>query len=74
MSARLLIIALDRADSRRLGRWSDEGRLPNLAALRKRGLTRHLTVPPGTTDDSLWASFQCGVSTISPSRVPDSSD
>lgn len=61
MSARLLIIALDGADSRRLGRWSDEGRLPNLAALRKRGLTRHLTVPSGTTDDSLWASFQYGV-------------
>ena len=49
---------VDGADSRRLERWSGDGRLPNLATLRDGGLTRNLTAPLGATDDSLWASFQ----------------
>lgn len=58
MTARVLMIALDGADARRLDRWSEDGTLPNLAALRRRGVTRRLAVTPGATDDSLWASFQ----------------
>jgi hypothetical protein len=61
LTARLLIVALDGADSARLRRWSDEGLLPNLAALRRRGVTRHLDNAQGASDDSLWASFQYGV-------------
>lgn len=61
MPARLLMIALDGADSRRLERWSEDGTLPNLAALRRKGRTRRLVGPLVTTDDSLWASFQYGL-------------
>lgn len=61
MPARLLMIALDGADSRHLERWSDDGTLPNLASLRRRGRTRHLAGPLVSTDDSLWASFQYGL-------------
>ena len=58
MSARLLIIALDGADGILLDRWSADGTLPNLAALRARGATKRLSAPAGVTDDALWASFQ----------------
>jgi hypothetical protein len=61
MTARLLMIALDGADAQRLDRWSRDRTLPNLAALRRRSVTRPLVAAPGTTDDSLWASFQYGV-------------
>lgn len=69
MSARLLMIALDGADSERLERWSDDGRLPNLARLRQRGITRSLATPFGASDDSLWASFQYGIDESTHGRV-----
>jgi predicted AlkP superfamily phosphohydrolase/phosphomutase len=58
MSARLLMIALDGADGALLDRWSADGTLPNLAALRARGGATRLSAPEGITDDALWASFQ----------------
>lgn len=58
MTARLLMIALDGADSDLIDRRSKDGTLPNLSALRARGEARALTAPPGVTDDALWASFQ----------------
>jgi predicted AlkP superfamily phosphohydrolase/phosphomutase len=58
MTARLLMIALDGMDGRRLDRWSADGALPSLAALRSRGCAKRLTAPPGITDHALWASFQ----------------
>jgi hypothetical protein len=61
MPARLLIIALDGADSRRLDAWSADGTLPTLGALRRGGSTHLLARPASATDDSLWASFQYGV-------------
>jgi hypothetical protein len=61
MTARLLIVCIDGADGRRLDRFSADGSLPNLAALRARGRVHVLTAPKGVTDDALWASFQYGV-------------
>jgi len=58
MSARFLMIALDGADGVLLDRWSADGTLPNLAALRARGGATRLRAPQGITDDALWASFQ----------------
>jgi predicted AlkP superfamily phosphohydrolase/phosphomutase len=58
MSARMIMLCLDGADGRMLDRYSADGSLPNLAALRRRGSARPLSAPPGSTDDSLWASFQ----------------
>lgn len=60
MTARLLIIGLDGADGRTLDRASRNGALPNLTALRNRGVAWGLTSPRGATDDALWASFQYG--------------
>src|SRR5690349_3174743 len=63
MTARFLLIALDGADSNLIDRWSLDGTLPHIAALRARGAARHLEAPDGATDDMLWADFQyaCGV-------------
>ncbi len=58
MGARFLLIALDGADGALLDRWSADGTLPNLGALRKRGGATRLTSPRGTTDDGIWASFK----------------
>jgi hypothetical protein len=58
MTARLLMIGLDGADGGLLDRYSADGSLPQLAALRARGGARRLSPPPGLTDDALWASFQ----------------
>lgn len=60
MTARLLMIALDGADGALLDRWSDDGTLPHLAALRAGGRVVRLSAPAGITDDALWASFQFG--------------
>lgn len=60
MAARLLIIALDGADSGMVDRGSANHSLPALAALRGRGRAHWLQAPPGLTDDALWASFQFG--------------
>jgi hypothetical protein len=54
------MIALDGADSTLLERWSSDGTLPNLTALRKRGKLAELSTPAGISDDGLWASFQFG--------------
>ncbi len=58
MTARLLMIALDGADGVLLDRWSADGTLPSLAALRARSVVRRLSAPAGISDDALWASFQ----------------
>jgi hypothetical protein len=58
MPARFLMIAMDGADGVLIDRWSADGTLPNLAALRARGTARRLSAPRGITDDAVWASFQ----------------
>jgi predicted AlkP superfamily phosphohydrolase/phosphomutase len=62
MPARILIIGLDGADGALLDRWTADGTLPNLAALRARGAATRLSAPAGVTDDALWASFQYAAS------------
>ena len=58
MTARLLLLALDGADSDLIDRWSVDGTLPNIGRLRARGSAHHLEAPHGVTDDALWADFQ----------------
>lgn len=60
MSARLLVIALDGADADQLDRWTADGTLPCLSALRRSAQVQRLAAPEGLTDDALWASFQYG--------------
>lgn len=52
------MIGLDGADGEVLDRYSADGTLPNLAALRSRGAAKRISSLPGLTDDALWASFQ----------------
>lgn len=60
MTARALILGLDGADRDLLARWADDGSLPILQALRRRGLTGRMRTPAGLGDDAFWASFYCG--------------
>jgi hypothetical protein len=60
MTARLLMIALDAADSRLLEEGIIADAFPNLAALSAHGRVKRLIVPYDT-DDALWASFQYGI-------------
>ena len=62
VTARLLMIALDGADSSLVERWSSDGTLPNIAALRARGHASRIAAPSGVTDDGLWASIQYAAS------------
>jgi hypothetical protein len=55
------MIALDGADGLLLNRWTADGTLPNLAALRSRSRSMPLKAPRGSTDDAIWASFKYGV-------------
>ena len=61
MTARLIMIGLDAADTGLVDRWMREGTMPRLAALKARGVMKRLTAPLGSSDDGLWASFQYGV-------------
>lgn len=60
MPARLLMIALDGADSKTLERMSSDGALPNLARLRAWGVAGSLSSADGITDDGVWASVHYG--------------
>jgi predicted AlkP superfamily phosphohydrolase/phosphomutase len=61
MSAKFIIIGIDGADGAMLDALSLNGELPNLSALRKKGYGHKLTSDLGSTDDSLWASFQYAI-------------
>jgi hypothetical protein len=61
MTARLMIVGLDAADSNLVEYWIGEGSMPHLSQLKARGLMKRLTSPDGNSDDSLWASFQYGL-------------
>ena len=62
MTARLLMIGLDAADTHLVERWMNEGAMPNLSRLKDRGLMKPLTSSIFSSDDELWASFQYGES------------
>ena len=62
MTARLLMIGLDAADTHLVERWMNEGAMPNLSRLKDRGLMKPLTSSIYSSDDELWASFQYGES------------
>ena len=57
MGAKLLIIALDGADSRLLHRLAENGELPGIADLVRRGKFSFLRNDGEFSDDSAWASF-----------------
>ncbi len=55
------MIGLDAADTSLIEHWISEGAMPCLADLKARGLMKRLTSSDGSSDDSLWASFQYGL-------------
>ena len=56
---RLLMIGLDAAEFNLIERWSAEGHLPNLAALRERGTHAPLRMAPHWLIGAPWPSFYC---------------
>ena len=44
-------------------KWCDEGLLPNLAALKKKGAYRRMMSPAEISSSSTWPSINCGVNT-----------
>ncbi len=54
-------MGLDSVDRGLLVRLMDDGALPHLAGLRRRGGFRRVTSPPSLGDDAAWASFSSGV-------------
>ena len=61
MTARLIMIGLDGADTLLVERWMNDGAMPHLARLKDFGIMKRLSSPLGSSDDGLWASFQYGV-------------
>ena len=61
LAAKALIIGLDAASPLLLQRWTADGSLPTLAALRTAGVSGQIKTPPGVADDAVWASFYTGM-------------
>ena len=57
---RLLLIGLDAADIQLVERWTADGSLPNLAALRAQGTTTALTTSARYLTGSPWPTFYTG--------------
>ncbi len=62
MPQRVLLLGMDGANPDLLLRWTENGALPTLKALRSRGVTCRLESPPGCGDDGAWATTYTGVS------------
>jgi hypothetical protein len=60
MTARLILIGLDAADTLLVNRFMNQGSMPHLSKLKDRGVMKKLNSPFGSSDDGLWASFQYG--------------
>jgi predicted AlkP superfamily phosphohydrolase/phosphomutase len=58
---KLIILGFDGMDPHLLGKWMAEGRLPNIAALAKRGGFYPLQTTHSPESPTAWASFATGV-------------
>jgi predicted AlkP superfamily phosphohydrolase/phosphomutase len=58
--AEVLVIGLDAAEATLIERWGDEGLLPNLAALRQRGLSSPLMNSLETLPGAIWPELCTG--------------
>ena len=61
---KVLFIGLDAAERDLLLDWSDRGILPNLQALRARGVWGDAPAMPGLGSGALWPSFSTGVNQV----------
>ena len=61
LPAPLVLIGIDAADAGLVTRWTDDGELPAIAALRARGMTGAVTSPRALGDDGAWCSCATGV-------------
>jgi predicted AlkP superfamily phosphohydrolase/phosphomutase len=60
MTAGVLVIGLDGAESTVLEKWADQGYLPNIAKLSKEGSVRKLTTPETTLPGAIWPEITSG--------------
>jgi predicted AlkP superfamily phosphohydrolase/phosphomutase len=59
-SPKVLVLAMDAATPSLLRRWTDDGTMPNLARLRRDGLTLQVAGPLGLEVASTWPTFMTG--------------
>jgi predicted AlkP superfamily phosphohydrolase/phosphomutase len=58
---KLVILGFDGMDPKLVQKWMDEGKLPNMQKLAKRGSVRPLTTTHSPESPTAWASFATGV-------------
>jgi predicted AlkP superfamily phosphohydrolase/phosphomutase len=58
---KLVVLGFDGLDPRLVGRWMDEGKLPNMRKLAKQGGLRPLETTHSPESPTAWASFATGV-------------
>ena len=68
MAERVLLLGMDGCNPDLLLRWSEDGSLPALRALRTRGSVCRLESPPGCGDDGAWTTAFTGVSPATHAR------
>ncbi len=61
VSPRILFIGMDAAERRLIERWTDDGTMPRLAALRRASVWGYTTNSPGLYSGSVWPSFHTGL-------------
>lgn len=62
MSATVLVIGIDAAESTLIEKWSTEGRMPTFAQLRVQGSVRRLLTPENTLPGAIWPELTSGQS------------
>jgi predicted AlkP superfamily phosphohydrolase/phosphomutase len=60
--AKLVVIALDAADSTLVHKWASEGYLPTLARLLREGIVAPIATPPAVLEGAVWPTLYTGVS------------
>ena len=60
MNPRLVVIALDAADSQLLRQWSSRGYLPTLSRLMESGITAPVATPPAVLEGAVWPTLTTG--------------
>jgi predicted AlkP superfamily phosphohydrolase/phosphomutase len=58
---KIILIGLEMMEASLVEKWGNEGYLPTLAGLRKRGAYRKMFTPSEISSSSTWPSINCGV-------------
>ena len=59
-SPKLLLLAMDAADSHLVRRWAEEGYLPTIARMLGSGVVVPITTPPAVLESAIWPTYLTG--------------